>query len=192
MNSMQSNQNCKNSLFIKVRYWKLKTQFHVSDFVTPPVGSAWSVAKHSPLKRNFDEMSYRIHEMGLADKYLYDYQVAFAKVSRAFAQASNETDDTFNLNANYQNNDDTGPKPMKLANLYGGFFILGLGVCLSSAVLLIEIFKRHKIVVKQKRRWNKIRSQVTGFPKITTRTIHYDSTFSAKSTTFQLPKQSLE
>jgi hypothetical protein len=142
---------------IEVRYWKLKHQLFVSDFVTPPVGSAWSLAKHSPLKKHFDETSYRNYEMGLADKFLNDYQVEFANLQRAHAQASNETEDIFKVNENFKNDDDTGPKPLEMANLYGGFFILALGAIISSGLLFLELGKRNKILEKQKRNWEIIR-----------------------------------
>lgn len=147
---------------MEVRYWKIRRQFHISDFVTPPVGSAWALAKYSPILPTFDKLSFRIYEMGLADKYLVDYQVSFAKVARALAQASNSTDDTFDVNTNFKNDDDTGPKPLEMENVYGGFFILIFGVLIAVAVLVSEKIK-HKKFLKQQKVWSVMRARMKKF-----------------------------
>jgi hypothetical protein len=150
---------------MEVRYWKLRHQFYVSDFVTPPVGSAWSLPKYSPLLPNLDKMSFRIYEMGLADKFLLDYQVSFAKVLRAVAAASNSTDDTFDLNSDFKNDDDNGPKPLKLLNLYGGFFILLFGAVVGFAILLTERIHYNKLIQTQRKVWNVMRGRMIKFRK---------------------------
>jgi len=148
---------------MQVRYWKVRHQFHVSDFVSPPVGSAWVLAKFSPLLPNLDKMSFRIYEMGLADKYLIDSQTAFAKFFRALAQVSNSTDDIFAFNANFKNDDDNSPKPLKMENVYGGFFIIFFGFIVGMALMVVERIKHKKIIQTQTKVINAMRSRMKKF-----------------------------
>lgn len=128
---------------MEIRYWKLRHSFHVSDFVSPPVGSSWVLPKHAPWLQAFDKASFPIYEMGLANKYMTDYQVDIAKVIRAKAQGSNSTQDMFDLNTNFKG-DDEGPRPLVMANLYAAFFILLFGVAFGAILLGLEIARTNE------------------------------------------------
>src|SRR5262249_14827066 len=96
---------------MEVRYWKVKDPFHISDFVTPPVGSAWAVTKWSPLRPWWDEASNTILEMGLGEKYLDEYQSAHAK-GESFSLPGEEDEGG------------EGPTSLQVGNLYAPFCFL--------------------------------------------------------------------
>jgi len=127
----------------ELRYWKIKHKFFISDYLTPPVGSSWVLPKYSPLLTILDRLQFSQFEMGLANRYVEDYQQAVAKQIRKLAEISNVTDDTFAINTNYVRETE-GAKPLRIDNLYGAFFILFFGVSVAFAYLIFEIIRKHR------------------------------------------------
>lgn len=129
---------------MEIRYWRIRHNFFISDFVSPPVGAAWVLPKYSAWLPTFNRVTYPVFEMGLATKYLYDYQVQVANLLRAQTNLVDSTQDSFELNSNYKGDEEAGPKPLVMSNMHAGFLILILGSIIGCVSFLLEIVRQNR------------------------------------------------